>query len=104
METLSFLNPVFQKEIRTLVRDEQRAVLIEFFGDNLPKPAAEPQPEQEFSISGLAHYLNCTKATIHAYKRRGVFPYYQTGRTVYFKKSEVDKALEVGNKKKGAKA
>lgn len=60
-------------------------------------------PEQKFSIQELAAYLNCTKATIHAYKKRGIFPYYQTGRTVYFKKSEVDAALEVG-KKKGVKA
>jgi excisionase family DNA binding protein len=95
-----FLTSLTTPEVRELFRTE----LSKFFSENLPKPPAEPQPEQEFSILGLAHYLNCTKATIHAYKRRGVFPYYQTGRTVYFKKSEVDKALEVGNKKKGAKA
>lgn len=60
-------------------------------------------PEQKFSIQELAAYLNCTKATVHSYKRRKVFPYYQTGRTVYFKKSEIDSALESG-KKKGVKA
>lgn len=58
----------------------------------------------ELTITELATYLKCTKSTIHAYKNRGVFPYYQTGRTVFFKKSEVDAALEVGNKKKGVKA
>lgn len=66
----------------------------------LPFPT---QQVQTFTIGELADYLNCTKATIHAYKKRGVFPYYQTGRTVYFKKSEVDAALEVRNKKKGFK-
>ncbi len=60
-------------------------------------------PEQKFSIKELAAYLKCTKATIHSYKRRKVFPYYQTGRTVYFKKSEIDSALEV-SKKIGVKA
>lgn len=64
--------------------------------------AATPADDSEtFTISELADYLNCTKATIHAYKKRGVFPYYQTGRTVFFKKKEVDQALEVGNKRKG---
>jgi excisionase family DNA binding protein len=64
---------------------------------------SENSPEKEitFSIPELANYLKCTKATIHAYKKRGIFPYYQTGRTVFFKKSEVDKALAVGTKKKG---
>lgn len=63
-------------------------------------PQAAQEPQQKFSISGLAEYLDCSKATIHAYKRRGIFPYYQTGRTIYFKKAEVDAAL--ANKKKGA--
>lgn len=69
-----------------------------------PEPSLnllDSEPEKQFTISELAAYLKCTKATIHAYKNRQVFPYYQTGRTVYFKKSEVDAALEVGNKKKG---
>ncbi|SOD12393.1 helix-turn-helix domain-containing protein [Pedobacter xixiisoli] len=56
--------------------------------------------EQTFSISELAEYLKVTKATIHAYKKRGVFKFYQTGRTVYFIKSEVDAALKIENNKK----
>lgn len=72
-------------------------------------PVLEKDPEEQekdvrFSILGLADYLKVTKATIHVYKKRGVFPYYQTGRTVYFKKSEVDAALEVsGKRNKGVK-
>jgi len=67
--------------------------------NTLPENVTEK--EITFSIPELANYLKCTKATIHAYKKRGIFPYYQTGRTVFFKKSEVDKALAVGTKKKG---
>lgn len=68
----------------------------------------KPEPkhtltEQTFSIQGLADYLKVTKSTIHSYKNRGVFKYYQTGRTVYFKKSEIDAALEVGASKGGNK-
>lgn len=54
--------------------------------------------DQNFSISELAAYLKCSKVTIHAYKNRRVFNYYQTGKTVYFKKSEVDAALASNRK------
>jgi hypothetical protein len=59
------------------------------------------QEDQTFNSKQLGHYLNRTPQTITAYKKRGVFPYYQTGRTIYFKKSEVDAAL--ASNKKGAK-
>lgn len=64
-------------------------------------PEPQPEPNQQFNISELATYLKVTKATVHAYKKRGVFPYYQTGRTVYFKKCEVDNALASAKKKGG---
>lgn len=67
------------------------------------EPPQQLKSDENFSIPELASYLKVTKATIHSYKNRKVFPYYQTGRTVFFKKSEVDKALEVAEKKKGVK-
>ncbi len=70
-----------------------------------PEPLNPPHPArpEEFTITELADYLKCTKATIHTYKKRGIFPYYQTGRTVFLKKTEVDKSQSVGNRnKKGA--
>jgi len=90
------LSPISLASLEQLI---QRTVSAAF-ANSQPTPAPVEKP-QTFTISELADYLNCTKATIHAYKKRGVFPYYQTGRTVYFKKNEVDAALEVGKKKKG---
>jgi excisionase family DNA binding protein len=55
---------------------------------------------ENLTIKEAAEYLGVTKVTIHRYKNDNVFPYYQTGRTVYFKKAEIDSALS--NKKKGA--
>ncbi|WP_371416396.1 excisionase family DNA-binding protein [Pedobacter sp. L105] len=40
----------------------------------------------------LAVYLECSKSTVHRYKDNKAIPYYQVGRKVSFKKSEVDKA------------
>lgn len=56
-------------------------------------------PEEKFTRTQLANYLNVTLPTVDRYRAKCVFPVYQTGRTIYFKKSEVDKALLVGQKK-----
>jgi excisionase family DNA binding protein len=93
-----FLTSLTTPEVRQLFREE----LTKFFAENTPRQTIEDQP-QKFSISELAEYLKCTKATIHTYKKRGIFKYYQTGRTIFFKKDEIDSALEVRNKKGVAK-
>lgn len=61
------------------------------------------QPRQEiiFNITELAAYLGCSKSSIHRYKNNRVFPWYQTGRKVFFKQAEVDKALT--SEKKGVR-
>ena len=92
------LSPISLEKFELLIKNSVTAAIA------LNQPTATPaEKPQQFTISELAGYLKCTRATIHAYKKRGVFPYYQTGRTVYFKKSEVDAALEV-SKKRGVKA
>lgn len=58
------------------------------------------EPEERMSREELAKYLNASVPTIDRYKANGIFPYYQTGRKIYFKKSEVDEALRVGISKK----
>lgn len=87
---IAFLTPL---EARQIIREE-----LQRFAVALPRTETQPEAPERFKIQELADYLQVTKATIHAYKNRGVFPFYQTGRTVYFKKSEVDAALS--NKKK----
>lgn len=76
-------------------------ILLSIKHDNPVITKELDQKEHTFNISELADYLKVSKPTIHAYKNRNIFPFYQTGRTVYFKKSEVDKALS-SSKKKGA--
>jgi excisionase family DNA binding protein len=43
---------------------------------------------EHFSIKELASFLNCSKVSIHNYKKRGL-PFYRMGRTVLFRKQEV---------------
>jgi excisionase family DNA binding protein len=52
-----------------------------------------------FNIIELAKYLGVTKSTIFRYKKNQVFPFHQVGRTIYFKKSDVDCALSSSKKK-----
>lgn len=56
----------------------------------LPLPTAEKTFDQEehFTIEQLKKFLNCSKVTLHNYKKRGM-PYYRIGRKLLFKKSEV---------------
>lgn len=88
------LSPISVDRLGQLIQDNVFAAL-----SLANKPTAPVEDSEKFTIEGLAKYLGCTKATIHAYKKRRIFPYYQTGRTVFFKKSEVDKAL-ASNKSK----
>lgn len=62
---------------------------------NLPQLPENTVIEEEtiFKAEELAKYLGCSKSTVMRYKRHGVFPFYQAGRSFYFKKMEVDKAL-----------
>mgnify|MGYP003946015673 CR=1 FL=1 len=59
----------------------------------LPITEGTPEQDQNLSYDELSAYLKKNKSTIHRYKKNGVFPYYQAGRTVFFKKSEVDIAM-----------
>lgn len=54
---------------------------------------AVPPNDTNLSIPELAAYLKCSESTIHRYKNNKLFPYYKAGRSVYFKRNEVDKAL-----------
>lgn len=91
------LSPISLESLEQLILKSVRAALTQ----SQPSVAAPSEESVKFTISELAEYLNCTRATVHNYKNRNVFKYYQTGRSVYFKKSEVDAALAVnGNRKR----
>lgn len=82
--------------ISTAVQDAVSKIL-----ENLPSQSA-PEPDERLTRQQAAKYLNCTLPTLDRYREQGRIPYYQTGRTIFFKRSEIDKALEIRAKKKGA--
>ena len=44
--------------------------------------------DEHFTIKQLAAFLNCSKVSIHNYKKLGL-PFYRIGRKILFKKQEV---------------
>ena len=100
--TIFEANPFFALHQRLLNIESQLSTLLDSKDEQGYFKTIETESDEQFDIEGLSKYLNCTKVTIHRYKKKGVFPYYQVGRTVYFKKSEVDRAL-ASKKQKGAR-
>ena len=62
------------------------------------------QPEDEkpyiYSIAELANFLDCSIVVAQKMKNEKRFPFYQSGRKVMFKKSEILAALKVNSKTK----
>jgi hypothetical protein len=90
------LSPISLDNLELLIRKSVLSAL-----SSTQSQAKPTEEEQRFNPRELGVYLNRTPQTITAYKKRGIFKYYQTGRTIYFKKSEVDAAL--ASDKKGFK-
>ena len=68
---------------------------LQNYFQNTKIESSEKEADKLFSIRELAIYLKCSIATIHAYKKRKAIPYFQIGRKVFFKKSDVDKVLKI---------
>lgn len=47
--------------------------------------------DENFTIKQLSKYWQCHPQTIMKKKRAGLIPFHQSGRKVFFKRSEIDK-------------
>ena len=94
MEKNIILSPINLKDLVAEIASEVTGRIYRDLNLSALNPA--PEADERLTRIQLAVYLKCTLPTVDRYRSRGVFPYYQTGRTIYFKKSEVDNALAVG--------
>jgi excisionase family DNA binding protein len=88
-------------DLQTLVTNVVKTCLSEWQQKSQPEA---PPTEDNLTIDELAAYIGCSRVTIHKRKKEGIFPHYQVGRKVFFRKSEVDKVLRIsgyGEKKGG---
>lgn len=77
---------------------------LEKLTQSTPIPAVNVITEEiKFSQEELAAYLGVSRTTVHRYQKNNLFRSYKAGRTVFFKKDEVDAAMcsEQPKKKKG---
>jgi len=93
-------NP-FQLLFERLDQIDNRLDQMQMQGFKIPELSTLLQPNEpgcdKFEI---AAHIGCTPSTVMRYCRNGVFNSYKAGRSIYFKKSEVDAALSTLKKKR----
>jgi hypothetical protein len=72
------------------------AEFVELLNNATAPKEKEPQKEEIRGIANLAARLGVSAPTIQAWKNKGIIPYTQRGRFVYF---DVDRVLEALNNK-----
>ncbi|GGG93368.1 helix-turn-helix domain-containing protein [Pedobacter zeae] len=102
LDTLSKDHPLYALNI-----GQFETLMQEIMNKNMPAPVAQIEARNqsdELSITECIDYLKISETTLHRYKNNGVIPFYKAGRTIYFKRSEIDAALSSAPvKKKGNK-
>lgn len=91
------LNICTEDQIRAIAAESaERAVqnfVIKFMPSFImpdPVPPAAAPKEENLTPRQLANYWQCHIETIRQKKRKGELPFYQIGRKIFFKKSEID--------------
>ena len=90
-----------EDELLTLIRQAVREEIKEFAKISLSEVndhhlrQTKLLEDQQFDIPGLAACLQCSVMTVHNLKKEGSIPFYRLGRTIYFKKSEIDRSARV---------
>lgn len=86
-----------QKQIlTTLDTDDIKSIVIEAIkeaNEQTRLPNESPEDEVYFDQKQAANFLRISLPTIIKWKKQGKLPYYQEGRKVLFKKSELLKVL-----------
>jgi hypothetical protein len=76
-------------------RDELRQLIAEALADFQTPPPPQPEPETYIhGLQALADFLGVGITTAWQLKKSGKFSYYQAGKKLFFKKSEVLAALK----------
>ena len=81
------------EELKKLIRDSvYEAIDNRLSSDsNMNRHTKE---EELIKLSEVASLLGVSKVTVHAWKRKGLIPFYRISNMVYFKKNEVLKSLK----------
>jgi excisionase family DNA binding protein len=90
------LHSLTEEELKKLIHEGLLKALEEY---QVNKPAIEQNQIKDdlIRLSEAARLLKVSKVTIHAWKRKGLIPFYRISNKIYFKKSEILAALRKAN-------
>lgn len=83
------------QQISFLTKEDVKLAVLEALSEHQAQtPPKTTEPEQYiYGLEALSKHLGIGITTAWSLKKQGKIPFYQTGRKVYFKKSEVDSVL-----------
>lgn len=86
---------MLQQTFITLERDELKDLIKETVKEiNSSQNKSEVQKDETLlNMKEAAQYLRVSIQTIQKYKREGTIPYFQQGRTILFRKSELIESM-----------
>ena len=84
-----------KQTISFLTREDVKTALLEALSEHeAAKPPKTTEPEQYiYGLEALSKHLGIGITTAWKLKKSGKLPYYQAGKKLYFKKSEIEAVL-----------
>jgi predicted DNA-binding transcriptional regulator AlpA len=74
-----------------LTRDDVKTAVLEALSESQFLKTSAPEPEVYiYGLQNLAKFLGIGVTTAWSLKKQGRLPYYQAGKKLYFKKSEIE--------------
>jgi len=83
------------QQIVFLTKEDIKTAVLEALSEHQTQtPPTAPEPEQRiYGLKNLADFLGVGITTCWKLKKSGKLPFYQAGKKLYFKKSEIEAVL-----------
>ena len=81
-----------QNTLTVMTREDVKQIVLEALSETRPKPT---EPEQYIhGLEGLASHLGISITSAWRLRKSGKLPFYQAGKKLFFKKSEIENTLK----------
>lgn len=75
-----------------MTREDVKQIVLEALSETRPKPT---EPETYiYGLDGLAAHLGISITSAWRLRKSGKLPFYQAGKKLFFKKSEIENSLQ----------
>ncbi|SMO72334.1 helix-turn-helix domain-containing protein [Solitalea koreensis] len=92
---------ITNEKIEYLIRNSIKDVISEYYPKllNLTSISQKEETKDFLTRKQAAEFLNCSMTSLYNYQKAGVISYYQVGRKILFRKSQLLDSMEVQNLK-----